>query len=157
MLHLGLDLSRKRLYVCALDERGDRVAVTAAPPDDDGLRELVTRLAPHGGPVHAGRRTREISLHMVIVGCRLTTRSKLSLGNGRAASSGTSATHTPRGRRLFRAMSAFGGHDSVAARQSGAVIDPTDDFGEHLSASGLNIECRCCSCHSRDEHPGIPP
>jgi hypothetical protein len=30
MLHLGLDLSRKRLDVCALDERGERIAVTAA-------------------------------------------------------------------------------------------------------------------------------
>jgi len=53
MLHLGLDLSRKRLDVCALDERGERVAVTATPPDAEGLRELVKRLALHGGPVHA--------------------------------------------------------------------------------------------------------
>jgi transposase len=53
MLHLGLDLSRKRLDVCVLDERGERIAVTAAPPDAEGLRDLVTRLAPHGGPVHA--------------------------------------------------------------------------------------------------------
>jgi len=53
MLHLGLDLSRKRLDVCVLDERGERIAVTAAPPDAEGLRDLVTRLAPHGAPVHA--------------------------------------------------------------------------------------------------------
>ena len=53
MLHLGLDLSRKRLDVCALDERGERLAVTAAPPDADGLHELVKRLAAYGGPVHA--------------------------------------------------------------------------------------------------------
>jgi hypothetical protein len=50
MLHLGLDLSRKRLDVCALDERGERLAVTAAPPDADGLRELVKRLAPTAVP-----------------------------------------------------------------------------------------------------------
>jgi transposase len=53
MLHLGLDLSRKRLDVCALDERGERIAVTAAPPDAEGLRDLVKALAPHGGPIHA--------------------------------------------------------------------------------------------------------
>ena len=33
MLHLGLDLSRKRLDVCVLDQRGERFAVTAASPD----------------------------------------------------------------------------------------------------------------------------
>jgi len=32
MLHLGLDPSSKRLDVCVLDERGERIAVTAAPP-----------------------------------------------------------------------------------------------------------------------------
>jgi transposase len=53
MLHLGLDLSRKRLDVCVLDERGEKLAVTAAPPDTDGLRELVRRTATYGGPVHA--------------------------------------------------------------------------------------------------------
>jgi hypothetical protein len=42
MLHLGLDLSRRRLDVCALDERGEELAVTAAPPDTDGLGELVS-------------------------------------------------------------------------------------------------------------------
>jgi hypothetical protein len=37
MLHAGLDLSRRRLDVCLLDERGRLVAETAAPPDADGL------------------------------------------------------------------------------------------------------------------------
>jgi transposase len=53
MLHLGLDLSRKRLDVCVLDERGERLAVTEAPPDADGLRELARKTAAYGGPVHA--------------------------------------------------------------------------------------------------------
>ena len=39
MLHAGLDLSRRRLDYCLLDERGDRVEVGAAP-DGDGLRGL---------------------------------------------------------------------------------------------------------------------
>jgi transposase len=47
------DLSRKRLDVCVLDERGEKLVVTAAPPDADGLRCLVTRTAAFGGPVHA--------------------------------------------------------------------------------------------------------
>ena len=44
MLHAGLDLSRRRLDVCLLDEHGELVAQTAAPPDVDGLRHLATRL-----------------------------------------------------------------------------------------------------------------
>jgi transposase len=38
MLHAGLDLSRRRLDICLLDEHGGLVAETAAPPDADGLR-----------------------------------------------------------------------------------------------------------------------
>ena len=53
MLYAGLDLSRKRLDVCLLDEHGQRVAVTASPPDGDGLRGLATRLAVYGEPVRA--------------------------------------------------------------------------------------------------------
>ena len=53
MLYAGLDLSRKRLDVCLLDERGEKLAVTAAPPDGDGLRGLAARLAVHGTPVRA--------------------------------------------------------------------------------------------------------
>src|SRR3954447_18639737 len=45
MLHAGLDLSRRRLDICLLDERGRLVAEIAAPPDVDGLHGLVRRLA----------------------------------------------------------------------------------------------------------------
>ena len=37
MLHAGLDLSRRRLDFCLLDERGKRVEVGVARPDRDGL------------------------------------------------------------------------------------------------------------------------
>ena len=47
MLHAGLDLSRKRLDFCLLDESGERVEVGAAPPDADGLRSLARRVAQH--------------------------------------------------------------------------------------------------------------
>ena len=40
MLHVGLDLSRARLDVCLVDDAGEVVAQTAAPPDADGLRHL---------------------------------------------------------------------------------------------------------------------
>jgi transposase len=53
MLHLGLDLSRKRLDVCVLNDAGDKLAVTQAPPDADGLRHLVKEVAVLGGPVNA--------------------------------------------------------------------------------------------------------
>ena len=53
MLHAGLDLSRKRLDFCLLDESGERVEVGATPPDADGLRSLARRLARHDQPVRA--------------------------------------------------------------------------------------------------------
>ncbi|MBM3146525.1 MAG: IS110 family transposase [Actinobacteria bacterium] len=48
-----LNVSRKRVDVCLLDEHGERVAVTAAPPDADGLRGLAERLAGYGEPIYA--------------------------------------------------------------------------------------------------------
>jgi transposase len=51
MLHVGLGLSRRRLDVCLLDERGGLLAEAAVPPDSDGLRGLAGRLA--GLPVRA--------------------------------------------------------------------------------------------------------
>lgn len=36
MLHAGLDLSRRRLDYCLLDEEGARLEVAAAPPDGYG-------------------------------------------------------------------------------------------------------------------------
>jgi transposase len=53
MLHAGLDLSRRRLDVCLLSDRGELVAETAAPPDADGLRGLVGRVARYRQPVRA--------------------------------------------------------------------------------------------------------
>src|SRR3954447_10465233 len=43
MLHAGLDLSRRRLDVCLIDDRGELVEHFAAPPDADGLRHLAAR------------------------------------------------------------------------------------------------------------------
>src|SRR3989442_11242898 len=53
MLHVGLDLSRKRLDVCVLGADGDPLEVTTAIPDAGGLRNLATRLAAYGEPVRA--------------------------------------------------------------------------------------------------------
>jgi transposase len=54
MLHAGLDLSRKRLDYCLLDEHGERVEVAAAPPDGDGLAAMARRVAArYGEPVRA--------------------------------------------------------------------------------------------------------
>jgi transposase len=44
MLHVGLDLSRRRLDVCLLDGAGGLVAEMAVPSDVDGLRGLAGRL-----------------------------------------------------------------------------------------------------------------
>jgi hypothetical protein len=43
MLHAGLDLSRRRLDVCLVDDSGELVAQIAAAPDADGLRHLAMR------------------------------------------------------------------------------------------------------------------
>jgi transposase len=51
MLHAGLDLSRKRLDYCLLDEAGARVEVGATPPDADGLRAFARALASRHGEV----------------------------------------------------------------------------------------------------------
>src|SRR5216117_1381757 len=53
MLHVGLDLSRRRLDYLALTEDGIHLDVGAAPPDADGLRGLADRLAAHGEPICA--------------------------------------------------------------------------------------------------------
>jgi hypothetical protein len=53
MLHIGLDLSRKKLDVCVLDEGGTQLASTLCPPDADGLRHLVREVDALGGPVQA--------------------------------------------------------------------------------------------------------
>jgi transposase len=44
MLYVGLDLSRKRLDYCVLDEAGGVAAEAAAPPDRDGLAALAARV-----------------------------------------------------------------------------------------------------------------
>ena len=40
MLHVGLDLSRRRIDVCVMDESGEVVTEFGSPPDADGLRVL---------------------------------------------------------------------------------------------------------------------
>jgi transposase len=51
MLHAGLDLSRRRLDYCLLDELGERVEVGAAPPDADGLDGFARRVERRYGPM----------------------------------------------------------------------------------------------------------
>jgi transposase len=51
MLYAGLDLSRKRLDYCLLDQAGDRVGVGAVPPDADGVRGFARLVELRHGPV----------------------------------------------------------------------------------------------------------
>jgi transposase len=54
MLHAGLDLSRRKVDVCLLDEDGEQVERLAAPPDADALRTLARRIDEvYGEPVCA--------------------------------------------------------------------------------------------------------
>jgi transposase len=51
MLHAGLDLSRKRLDYCLLDQVGERVEAGVVPPDADGLAHFARGVGERHGPV----------------------------------------------------------------------------------------------------------
>jgi transposase len=51
MLHVGLDLSRKRVDVCLISDQGELVDHFPAPADRDGLYGLTRRIAVYGQPV----------------------------------------------------------------------------------------------------------
>jgi transposase len=54
MLHAGLDLSRKKLDICLLSERGEHLDQLVVPPDVDSLRRLARRIDEvHAEPVSA--------------------------------------------------------------------------------------------------------
>ncbi len=54
MLHAGLDLSRKKIDVCRLSERGEHLDQLVVPPDVGSLRTLAHRIEEvHGQPVCA--------------------------------------------------------------------------------------------------------
>lgn len=53
MLHVGLDLSRARLDVHVMDEKGASLSVTTAAPDAGGLASLACRVGELGEPVTA--------------------------------------------------------------------------------------------------------
>ena len=54
MLHAGLDLSRKRLDVCLLDDEGEHLDQLAVSPDVDSLKRLARRIEEvHRQPVCA--------------------------------------------------------------------------------------------------------
>ena len=51
MLHVGLDLSRRRVDVCLISEEGELVDQYPVPADRDGLRGLARRVAVYGEPI----------------------------------------------------------------------------------------------------------
>src|SRR5215218_4204798 len=53
MLYAGLDLSRQRVDVHLMNQAGEPVQVTVAPPDADGLRGLARQVSGFGEPVVA--------------------------------------------------------------------------------------------------------
>ena len=56
MLHVGLDLSRKRVDVCLIPDRGELVDELAAPFDEDGLCRLTERVAAKHAGLRGGSR-----------------------------------------------------------------------------------------------------
>ena len=53
MLHVGLDLSRRRVDVCIISDQGELVDAFPAPCDADGLRGLAARLGVYDEPIRA--------------------------------------------------------------------------------------------------------
>jgi hypothetical protein len=54
MLHAGLDLSRRKLDVCLLDEEGNQLDQLICAPDGEALKSFAGRVDEfHGGPVSA--------------------------------------------------------------------------------------------------------
>ena len=53
MLHVGLDLSRKRIDVCLISDQGELIDRFTAIPDRAGLYGLARRLAVYGEAVRA--------------------------------------------------------------------------------------------------------
>lgn len=51
MLHAGLDLSRKRVDVCLISDRGEPIGRLRVPADRDGLYGLARSVAVYGEPV----------------------------------------------------------------------------------------------------------
>jgi transposase len=51
MLHVGLDLSRRRVDVCLISAQGELIDQFRAPADRDGLYGLTRRVAVYGEPV----------------------------------------------------------------------------------------------------------
>jgi transposase len=51
VLHAGLDLSRKRVDVCLISDRGELIGQFAVPADRDGLHGLARRVAASDRPV----------------------------------------------------------------------------------------------------------
>lgn len=48
MVHVGLDLSRKRVDVCAISELGELLGRFRSPVGRDGLYGLARRMEPYG-------------------------------------------------------------------------------------------------------------
>jgi transposase len=51
VLHVGLDLSRKRVDVCLISVQGELIDQFPAPADRDGLHALARRVAAYDQPV----------------------------------------------------------------------------------------------------------
>jgi hypothetical protein len=51
VLHVGLDLSRRRVDVCLISSEGELIDQFPAPADQDGLHGLARRVAVYGQPV----------------------------------------------------------------------------------------------------------
>src|ERR671910_142934 len=96
MLHVGLDLSRTRLDVHAMNEAGAPVLVTTAAPDAGGLASLVARVGEFGRPVAAAIESmtgaRFVHDQLELRGWRVEV-ADAGLGQGARAAGGQDRSH----------------------------------------------------------------
>ena len=121
MLHVGLDLSRTRLDVHAMNEAGTPVLVTTAAPDAGGLASLVARVGEFGQPVAAAIESmtgaRFVHDQLELRGWEVEV-ADAGLGQRARAAGGQDRSHRRLGAR--RAVSPRPGAGNLAAGSGGA-------------------------------------
>src|SRR3954453_5425481 len=121
MLHVGLDLSRTRLDVHAMEETGAPVLVTTAAPDTGGLASLAARIGEFGQPVTAAIESmtgaRFVHDRLELRGWEVQV-ADAGLGQGAGAAGGQDRSHRCMGAR--RAVPAGVGAGDLVARSGRA-------------------------------------
>jgi transposase len=132
VLHVGLDLSRKRVDVCLISSGGELLGQFPAPADRDGLHGLARRVAAYGEPVRGRDRVQSgrAMIEALIAGERDGAKlAELAMGKMR-----------PKVPALTEALTGhFGPHHAVACHR---ILGHLDFLGESIAALTEQIDQR---------------